>query len=101
MPKFPLALSCNFYFASQTVYRQHFEDQDPIRLTEDEFDAAIMRCEQESQKYVIVYEHQLFKKLDYWDAFPMKIDMDELEFWYTMQFINEFTYLKHKTNLIP
>ena len=101
MPEFPLALSTNFYYASETCFRQHFEHQDPVELTEEQFDKAIQECKSQQINYSIIYEHQLLKKLDQWHADPEAASMDELDFWYAMRVIDQLTYLTLKSNLIP
>lgn len=93
---FPLLLAYEiFYFEAGQAY--HLPGgKIRIPLTDTEYLTKITTLREENSEYMLLYDYMFVLKKDMWEAVPLKINMDEIEFYYHLSILDEEAYMKLK-----
>lgn len=93
LTQFPASLIyCIYYRKEDEIFRieeKGIWSEISLKQLENQIKNHILKDE----KYMIVYEHHVLNKKDFWMAYPKKINQDELGFWHSYGLLSEEEYL--------
>lgn len=93
MTQFPASIIYTIYYRKGNEIYRVSERKKWIEISLDQLEFEVKKHILRDDKYMIVHDHLLLNKMDYWTAFPEQINTDELEFWFTCGLLTEEEYL--------